>query len=152
MMGKRGRTVVYWILRLGVGALFLVTGVLKLGDPAAFAQEIHNYQILPELAPLGAATMPAIEIVLGGALCAAPRAWVRASALGTGALMVMFTAAVSLVLARGINISCGCFGAGSGPITMLTVVRDVALCAACAVIYAMAAPEQPPQAPDIPRG
>ena len=32
MMGKRGRTVVYWILRLGVGALFLVTGVLKLGD------------------------------------------------------------------------------------------------------------------------
>lgn len=139
-MKAKAQTAAFWALRLGVGVLFVVTGVLKLGDPTAFATEIHNYQLFTWTAPFAAATLPAIEIVLGAALIAGPRAWVRASALGTGALMLVFTVAVITVVARGINISCGCFGAGSGPVTMLTVIRDVALLAGCAAIYAMAAP------------
>jgi uncharacterized membrane protein YphA (DoxX/SURF4 family) len=135
----------FWALRLGVGVLFVVTGALKLKDPTAFATEIHNYQLFPWLAPYLAATLPAIEVVLGAALIAGPRAWVRAGALGTGALMMVFTAAVSTVVYRGINISCGCFGAGSGPVTMLTVTRDVVLVAACVAIYAMAAPPREAQ-------
>lgn len=134
------RTAAFWALRLGVGLLFIFTGVLKLGDPEGFATEIHNYQLFPVLAPLMAATLPAIEIVLGAALVLGPRAWVRGGALATFAVTAVFTVAVASVVARGINISCGCFGAGSGPVTMLTVLRDVGLCAACVAIYAMAAP------------
>jgi len=137
---SRAPVALSWALRLGVGALFVVTGILKLNDPTAFATEIHNYQLLPSLSPYMAATLPAIEIVLGAALIGGPRDWARAGALATGALMLVFTVAVASVVWRGINISCGCFGAGSGPVTMLTVLRDVALLAACGAIYAMAAP------------
>jgi uncharacterized membrane protein YphA (DoxX/SURF4 family) len=141
---SRAKVALYWALRIGVGALFVLTGVLKLQDPTAFATEIHNYQLFPMLAPIMAATLPAIEVVLGLALVAGPRDWARGSALATGGLMLVFTVAVTSVVARGINISCGCFGAGSGPVTMLTVLRDVALVAACGAIYAWAAP--PPAA------
>ena len=116
-----------WALRLALGALFVVTGVLKLGDPTAFAIEIHNYQLFPWLAPVLAATLPAVEIVVGAALLAGPRAWLRAGALASAGLMVVFTVAVGSAVVRGINISCGCFGAGSGPVTLMTVVRDVGL-------------------------
>lgn len=133
-------TALFWTLRIGIGVLFVITGALKLADPSAFAVEIHNYQLFPVLAAGMAATLPTIEVVLGIALIAAPRAWARGSALATFALMAIFTIAVSSVLARGIDISCGCFGAGSGSVTAMTLLRDLALLAACAVIYALAAP------------
>jgi uncharacterized membrane protein YphA (DoxX/SURF4 family) len=133
------QTALFWMLRAGLGALMLVPGVLKLLDPASFATEIHNYQLLPELAPVLAAALPAVEITLGVAIILGPRRWVRAGALGAAALLAVFTVAVGSVVARGVNISCGCFGAGSGPITALTVVRDVALLAASAALFALAA-------------
>jgi uncharacterized membrane protein YphA (DoxX/SURF4 family) len=140
------RQLALWALRLGIGGLFLYTGVIKLLDPAAFAIEISNYQIFPELAPHGAAMLPSLELVLGLSLVAGPRPWARAGALGTGGLMLVFTLAVVTVVARGVNISCGCFGAGSGPVTMLTVLRDVALLAACALIYAWSGDREPARA------
>lgn len=129
------RTALCWTLRLGLGGLFVVTGVLKLRDPASFAIEIHNYQLFPELAPALAATLPAIELVLGAALIAARRPWVRASALAVTGALAVFTVAVASVVARGINITCGCFGDGSGPVTVVTVLRDVALVAAGVALF-----------------
>ncbi len=135
----RRRTALLWALRLSLGALFALTGALKMRDPASFAIEIHNYQLFPELAPLLAATLPATEVVLGLALIAAPRPWARASALASTALLGVFTIAVISVVARGINITCGCFGDGSGPVTMATVLRDVALVAAGAALFRLSA-------------
>ena len=132
------RTAFFWLLRLGLGALMLVPGILKILDPSAFATEIHNYQLFPGLAPVLAAALPTVEIALGAALLVGTRLWVRAGALGSAALLTVFTVAVTSVVVRGINISCGCFGAGSGSITPLTVLRDVALLAASAALYALA--------------
>jgi uncharacterized membrane protein YphA (DoxX/SURF4 family) len=143
-VNARLRTIFLWILRLGLGGLFIFTGVLKLADPNAFATEIHNYQLFPALAPLLAATLPVVEIVVGAAIVAGPRPWVRAGALASGALMLVFTIAVSSALTRGINISCGCFGAGSGTITLITVLRDLALLAGCAAVFELAGPAPPP--------
>lgn len=137
-------TALFWTLRVGIGVLFAYTGVVKIIDPTTFAAEIHNYQILAALAPFGAATLPAIELVLGVTLIAGTRPWVRAAALATGALMLIFTMAVIAVLTRGINISCGCFGTGSGPVTLLTVARDILLVAVCGAVYALAAPKPAP--------
>jgi uncharacterized membrane protein YphA (DoxX/SURF4 family) len=142
------RSIVFWTLRAGLGALFTWTGVIKLADPSTFATEIQNYQLFTSLAPIMAASMPALEVVLGLALLAAPRPWARAGALATGGLMLVFTIAVTTVIFRGINISCGCFGADSGPITWLTVLRDLALLAACAVVYTLA--DRTPSRPDPP--
>ena len=130
--------VVFWGLRISLGALFVLTGILKLADPSAFAVEIHNYQLFPAFAPALAATIPMIELALGAALLLGPRTWLRAGALATSALLVVFTVAVGSAVARGINISCGCFGAGSSPVTLMTVARDVVLLAASAALFRLA--------------
>jgi len=131
-------------LRFCLGGLFVYTGVIKLADPTAFALEIHNYQLFPALAPLLAAALPAVELAIGAALLAGTRPWLRAGALASAALMAVFTVAVGSAVARGINISCGCFGAGSGPVTPLTVARDVLLLAASAALLVLATDPPPP--------
>ena len=121
------RTGVDWMLRLGLGALFLVAGALKWRDPAGFAQEIANYHLLPALAPYLAVVLPAIEITAGLALLAAPLSWRRAAAAALVLVTAAFTVAVVSAVARGLDISCGCFGGGSGRVTWLTVLRNLAL-------------------------
>jgi putative oxidoreductase len=125
---------VWLVLRLALAALFLYAGASKLADPTAFAVEIDHYQLMPWLAPYLAAGLPALEITLGVALVVLPAPWRRAAALGCLALMVAFTVAAAWALVRKLDIDCGCFGKGSGPITWLTMLRDAALIAACAVL------------------
>ena len=134
-------------MRLGLGGLFVLAGVLKLAQPTAFATEIVNYRFLPELAPYLAATLPAIEIALGVALVAAPVQWRRAAALAMAGMLAVFTVAVGQVVARGINIDCGCFGGGSGPVTAWTVFRDIALLGAAVAAVTLSAPKPEPPAP-----
>jgi uncharacterized membrane protein YphA (DoxX/SURF4 family) len=136
-----------WILRLGLGGLFVLAGVLKLAQPTAFATEIVNYRFLPALAPYLAATLPTIEVVLGVALVAAPLQWRRAAALAMAGMLAVFTVAVGQVVARGINIDCGCFGGGSGPVSGWTIARDVALLAAALAAVTLSAPRPDPPAP-----
>lgn len=130
------KAIAYLLLRLGLGAIFLVAGALKLRDPYAFALEISNYQLFPALSPWLAAALPSTEIVVGVALVAGPRPWVRAGALAAALMLGAFTVAATSAVVRGVNISCGCFGADSGPVTWLTVLRDVAFVAAACWVYA----------------
>jgi hypothetical protein len=74
--------------------------------------------------------LPATEIVVGLALIAAPRPWRRAAAVAVAVMMLVFTFAATSALYRHIDISCGCFGADSGRLDVLTVARDLALLAA----------------------
>jgi putative oxidoreductase len=143
------RRAVGWALRLGLGALFLVTGVLKLRDPAAFATAVANYQLWPQLAALIAATLPATEILVGLALLAAPRAWRRAAATAVALMMLVFTLAAVSALLRHIDISCGCFGAESGRLDVLTVARDLALLAAAAVLVRLESAHPPSASPPL---
>jgi uncharacterized membrane protein YphA (DoxX/SURF4 family) len=126
-----------WALRLGLGGLFVVTGVLKLKDPAAFATAIANYQLWPQMAALLAATLPAVEVLSGLALIAAPPAWRRAAAIAIALMMVVFTVAAATALDRGIDISCGCFGADSGRVDALTIVRDLVLLGIAGAVVAL---------------
>ena len=127
--------VAFLLLRVALGGLFVWAGYTKLGDPSRFATDIANYRLFPSLAPIMAVTFPPVEIVLGLALVVAPRLWRRAAALAVTVLMVMFTVAVAQAVARGINVDCGCFGgSASGPVTVWTVARDVALTLAAAAL------------------
>jgi uncharacterized membrane protein YphA (DoxX/SURF4 family) len=122
------------LLRLLVGGVLAVAGALKLRAPGAFATEIANYQLAPAAAPYLAVALPTVELVLGVAVIVAPRAWRRAAALGALALFGTFTVAVAAAYLRRINIDCGCFGTGGGPITALTVARNVGLMTAAALV------------------
>ena len=124
--------VIVWSLRVGVAGVLIVAGTIKLRHPEAFALEIANYQLWPALAPYLAASLPAAEVLIGVTLLAAPAGWRRPAALAALTLFGMFLIAVSAAYFRGINIECGCFGTGGGPITALTVVRNLGLIAAAA--------------------
>lgn len=115
------------LLRLTIGALLALAGGLKLRAPVAFATEIANYQLIPEIAPYLAATLPFIEIVIGVGLIVFPRVWRRAAEAIALGLTGTFAGAVGAAYFRRINIDCGCFGTGGGPINALTLVRNLAL-------------------------
>jgi len=117
------------VVRVALGALFVYAGFMKLGDVSGFIDEIANYRLLPVLAPLLGNTLPTIEVVAGLALVTARGPWRDAAALLVTALMAVFTLAVTSAWLRGIDVRCGCFGTGGGPIGLLTVARDGALLA-----------------------
>lgn len=136
-------TYLVWILRAVLGGLFVFAGAAKLRDPVAFAIEIGNYRLWPELAPYLAATLPAVEIACGLGLLLLPLKWRRSAALAVCGVMVAFTAAVASTLVRGINIDCGCFGGDSTPVTGLTVARDLALIAMAGGLLLLDRPGRP---------
>ncbi|MES1207274.1 MAG: MauE/DoxX family redox-associated membrane protein [Pseudomonadota bacterium] len=127
-------TSVAWLLRVGLGGLLIVAGALKLADPSTFATEIANYQLIPAAAPYLAAALPVTELLVGAGLMLLPLAWRRSAALATLALLALFSIAVTSAYARGIDISCGCFGGGGSAITALTLLRNAGLVAAAALL------------------
>jgi uncharacterized membrane protein YphA (DoxX/SURF4 family) len=129
-----------WVLKVGIAVLFLGAAWPKLQDPATFTQEVANYQLLPEVAPYVAATLPGVELVLAVALLflIPGSRWLASAAALAAFLMAGFTVATSQVVARGIDIECGCFGAGSDPVTGATIARDVVYLAGCLALLALA--------------
>ena len=112
--------------RVVVGLVFLLYGLDKIAHPDDFARAIANYRLLPEaLVNLVAVTLPWIELFCGLLLLAGQ--WVRSAALVSAFLLSVFVIAVSITLARGLDINCGCFSSApssEGRIGLLTLLRD----------------------------
>jgi putative oxidoreductase len=101
-----------WLARLVLAGVFLAAAAPKLLDPAAFAEAIAKYQVFPDAAVnLIATVVPALELV--GAL-ALLTPWRRGGALLLVGLLLGFTVLLAVSLARGLDLSCGCFGAADG--------------------------------------
>lgn len=99
--------------RLAVGAVFLASGLEKAGLPLEeLAAVIQGYAVLPEpWLPAAAAILPVAEVLLGLALISGYLT--RAASAASGALSLVFIAALASTLARGIPLpDCGCFGHG----------------------------------------
>ncbi|RME23192.1 MAG: DoxX family membrane protein [Deltaproteobacteria bacterium] len=115
--------------RLYLGGVFVYASVHKIGDPGGFALDVATYDILPLWAVnFAALALPWCEMVAGLCLIAGFRA--RAAALACAFMMVVFMAALASALARGLDMSCGCFASSSAaendPISYLTMLRDSA--------------------------
>ena len=105
------------VSRLALGVVFLLAGVGKAIDPAGFARDIRAYQMLPGIAvTVMAYGLPWLEIALAVYLLAG--LYLRWAAAITGALLVIFMIAMGQALARGLTLSCGCFGAGLGGVAL----------------------------------
>lgn len=111
-----------------LGGLFVLASLHKIAVPHVFAIDVATYGILPlALVNPVAIVLPWVELVAGLMLLLGAR--VRAAALLVAAMMAVFLAALVIALARGLDMSCGCFasqGAESDPISGLTVLRDLA--------------------------
>ncbi|ABA89760.1 hypothetical protein Pcar_2522 [Syntrophotalea carbinolica DSM 2380] len=123
---KRFEPILYHVSRLLLGGLFLYAGVVKAFDPAGFAGEIANYQIMPyRLNFLVAATLPFVEM-LAGLLLVINRK-VRPASLVIGGLNLVFIVALSSLLVRGLDIDCGCFRPGAHSSVTAALWRDIGL-------------------------
>ncbi len=102
------------VARLGLAVVFLVSGVLKVVDPAHTRVAVLAYEVLPPglVGPV-AIGLPLVELALGTLLVAG--AFTRWTALASAALLVVLLTGVAQAWARGLSIDCGCFG-GGGPV------------------------------------
>ena len=120
------------LLRLILGGAFLLAGLMKVSDPAHFAQAIAAFQILPaSLVPATALSLPFLEIAIGALLLAGRP--LRCAAFSAMILAGIYTAALAWGLARHRVLECDCFGTStSAPHALL---RDVLLLAAAVALY-----------------
>ncbi|MCX7887322.1 MAG: DoxX family membrane protein [Verrucomicrobiae bacterium] len=96
-------------LRVAVGGVFVLAGALKVLQPAEFANDVARYRMLPEWSVnVFALCLPWVELLAG--LLLVLGAWQKGAALLIAVLNVVFLAAVSVALWRGLEV-CGCFGA-----------------------------------------
>jgi len=115
------------VCRLAVGGIFIYASLDKLAHPAAFAQAIHHYRLVPDVL-LHAWThlLPVLEFVTGTALVLG--LWRRGAALVAAGLTVLFMVAIAAALARGLDISCGCFHTDGGHgVGLDLLLRDAVL-------------------------
>lgn len=100
---------VWRIVDLLIGGLFVYAGVIKAMDPVAFANDIDNYKTVPWMIGVRLAFyLPWLEILCGLALIAR-RLYLGGLTL-LSALVTVFIVASVVAKARGIDITCGCFG------------------------------------------
>src|SRR5438132_6508288 len=95
-----------------VAGIFIYSGAIKALDPVQFASDIDNYKILPW--PISVALafyLPWLEIFCGIALVV--RVLYRGALSILIALIVVFTLSTVAAKARGLDITCGCFGHAS---------------------------------------
>jgi uncharacterized membrane protein YphA (DoxX/SURF4 family) len=118
--------------RIGLAAVFLISGWTKVTDLEDTVRSVRAYRILPEvLVRPFAYGLPLVEFSVAAILLLG--IGTRFAALLTAALMVMFMYGVSQAWIRGLKIDCGCFGSHGGEVPdpvpgyITTLLRDTGL-------------------------
>ena len=133
---------VYWVVSIGLGAVFVYASLDKIAHPLDFARIVYRYRLAGPSAALGvvpanvfAVVLPWLEAVIGVLLITGW--WRREAAIIAAALLVMFLVAVGYVMWQGIDVEhCGCFtvgGEGRSAGWML-MASDLGLLAAAAYV------------------
>ena len=111
-----------FVVRLGLGCLFLWSGLPKIRQPYDFLASVYNYELVgPKLGMLTAMTLPWAELLVG--VCLVGGIFVSGALLASIGMAVMFTFVLASALYRGLQISCGCFGANAEVISYFTLIR-----------------------------
>lgn len=118
-----------WLVSAALGLVTLAlaaAGMAKLGDPARFAADIGHYRLVSPLVAAGLALyLPWLEVMLAAGLWVP--AWRRAAGWVATMLLAVFSAALVAALMRGIDLSCGCYGAALESPAGWALARNVLL-------------------------
>jgi len=122
------------LARLILGSIWLVAAAAKFAQREDAERTVAEFDVLPpRAAALFGRVLPWIEATLSVLLLAG--AATVASALASMALLLLFTTAITINLARGRRIECNCFGQiGRSRIGWPTVARNVGLIILAALI------------------
>ena len=95
--------------RFALGTTLIVSGAGKLPERAEFVSQCQQYELLPDvLARLYGTGLPWVEVIVGSFLLLG---LLSRFAAGIGILTaVSCIVANSILLYRGLNLECGCFG------------------------------------------
>ena len=116
------------VSRVGLGGLFIFTGVAKLGTLGEFATLAADYHVLPSsLARAYGYVLPPLEVAIGILLIAG--LFLRASAILSILVTLSFLIAKSIALYRGEDFNCGCFGTYAETLTSVTIALDIVMLA-----------------------
>jgi len=128
------------LVRLIVGGIFLISGLAKIADPVRFLLTLREFQLLPgALESFLAVYLPWLEFLLG--LCIVVGILHRTASLMIAGLNGAFIIAIGSVMARGIEVDCGCFGLLADALHLpdmadgKAIVRNLVLMAMCLHIF-----------------
>ena len=108
---QRALDVVGTLVRLGLAAVWLLSGIPKALDPDQTYVAVRAYDVLPPVGvELVAGVLPWLEIALAALLLLG--LGTRVVAVASALLLLAFVTGVSQAWARGLSIDCGCFGGG----------------------------------------
>lgn len=141
-----------FVCQLFVGAILLMSGVIKASDIAEFVVSVHKYALLPKQFERPAAlAITAAE--LAAAILMLTGEGARFGAAIAVLLFVAFIAAVVRNIVKKVDIECGCFGLLWREKTgWATVGRDVVLLASAALVLIAGAGATLRDAADDPSG
>jgi uncharacterized membrane protein YphA (DoxX/SURF4 family) len=127
------------LLRFALAAVFIYAGAVKIFDASQFAIDVQHYELTPwTVSVLVAVYLPWLEVVAGVALIV--RRQQLGSLLALGGMTAIFLGALVSAWARGLDISCGCFGRESRNIQTnfpLLLAQDLALLLVIGFLFAM---------------
>ncbi len=99
------------LVRLGLAAVWLVSGAIKASDLNQTYIAVQAYDLLPgSVSSVVAGAIPFLELALGVLLLAG--LGTRITAAVSALVLLAFIGAVAQSWARGLTIDCGCFGGG----------------------------------------
>jgi protein-disulfide isomerase len=119
------------VARLALGAIWIWASLSKLHDPRRFVQAVRAYDATPEwLSKAIGYGLPVLEFCLGVLLVLG--IVTRLAAAVSALLFLVFLVGLIEAAARGLELSCGCFGGGGATTSThytLDILRDVGLLA-----------------------
>ena len=99
------------LARLGLAAVWLVSGGIKVSDLNQTYIAVQAYDLLPaDVVNVVAGALPFLELALGLLLLVG--LGTRLTAAVSAVVLLAFIGAVAQSWARGLTIDCGCFGGG----------------------------------------
>jgi len=123
------------ICRLIAGGALLVAAYGKIINPKKLMLSMESFELLPAfLIPISSYILPWTELIVGLLLVAGFAT--RASAIWSTILYSIFTVAIISVIARGMEVDCGCFGAllGGGSVGIQSIARNLVFLIASGVV------------------
>ena len=109
MKKTRVTTTLLMLLRVGLGAFFLYTGLMKVADLATTAQFMTASRLLPAFFSMPIACLGvAMELVVGG--CLVLRYQYRGAALWGVVMTTVFVLLYVQAWVRGLDLTCNCMG------------------------------------------
>ncbi len=115
------------LTRIYLALVFILSGLDKISNLAAFATSIENYDILPiHIINLIAIVIPWIEVITGGLLLLG--FYIKENSIIIATLLTVFTLALLSAVLRNLDIDCGCQGTFDGQkVGMLKIIENVSL-------------------------